>query len=172
MNINKAIFLDRDGTLNFDTNYVYKIEDLQILDGVKEGLKIFKNLGYKLIVITNQSGIGRGYYTMNDCKIFNEALENEIGIKFDKIYVCPHLEADNCDCRKPKIGNILEAQKKFGLNLENSYFIGDKDADIDCGKKAGCKTILIKNKQYKNTEKADYEVKNIFEFANILENNI
>lgn len=169
--MNKAIFLDRDWTINLDNNYVYKIEDLVILDWVREWLDILKKLWYKFIIITNQSWIWRWYYTIEETNSFNKELEKRIGIKFDDIFICPHLESDNCDCRKPKIWNILKAKEKFWLNLEKSYFIWDKDSDIECWKKAWCKTILIKSNQYKNKIKADLEVKNLFEFAKILINN-
>jgi D,D-heptose 1,7-bisphosphate phosphatase len=169
--MDKAIFLDRDWTINLDSEYVYKIEDLVILKWVVRWLKLLKELGFLLIIITNQSGIWRWYFSLRDCEKFNEVLERKIWIKFDEIYICFHKPEDNCECRKPKIGSILKAQKKFWLNLENCYFIGDKDSDILCWKNAGCKTVFIRSDKYKHTIKADFEVNNILEFASILKNN-
>jgi D,D-heptose 1,7-bisphosphate phosphatase len=168
----KAIFLDRDWILNLDTEYVYKVEDLVILEWVKEWLQIFKELWYLLIIITNQSGIWRWYFSLKNCEKFNEALENRLWIKFDEIYLCPHKPDESCDCRKPKIWNILKAKKKFWLNLKNCYFIGDKDSDVLCWENVGCKTILITNNKYKNKGKADFEVKSVLEFANMLKYNL
>jgi D,D-heptose 1,7-bisphosphate phosphatase len=120
---NKAIFLDRDWTLNYDSTYVYKLKDLKILNGVKEWLEILKNLWYKLIIVSNQSWIWRWYYTMEDCNNFNKELEQQLWIKFDDIYICPHLSEENCECRKPKTLFIEKATKKFNLNISQCYMI-------------------------------------------------
>jgi D,D-heptose 1,7-bisphosphate phosphatase len=168
----KAIFLDRDWTINLDSEYVYRVENLVLLNGVIKWLQILKNLWYLLIIITNQSGIWRWYFSLDDCKKFNDALERELWIKFDEIYICPHKPEENCDCRKPKIWNILKAKEKFWLNLKDCYFVWDKDSDILCWKNAGCKTISIKNDKYEHIIKADFELNSILEFANILNKNI
>ncbi len=168
--MNKALFLDRDGTLNEDKKFAYKIEDLKILKGVIEGLKYAQNIGYIFIIITNQSGIGRGYYTENDFKQFTEELIKILesnGISIKDLYYCPHKPSENCDCRKPSPKFVLEASKKHNIDIEKSYFIGDKDFDILCGKNAGCKTIRILG-DYENSVKADYEINSFDEIINVI----
>jgi len=152
--MNKAIFLDRDNTLNYDEGYTYKIEQLKFLPGAIEGLK--KLSRYKLFIVTDQSGIGRGYYSEED---FHKFMDNMIevlkdnGIKIEKYYYCPHKPEDKCDCRKPSIKFIKEAEKEYKLDLKNSYVVGDKEKDVELGKKAGCKTIWI-GKDAKNLNEA------------------
>lgn len=168
MTKNKAILLDRDWTLNYDYAYVYKPEDLEILDWVKEWLHKLKSLWYKLIIISNQSWIWRWYYTMEDCNKFNEELENQLWIKFDWIYICTHLPHEDCKCRKPKTLLVENAIKDFNLDINQCYFLWDKDSDIQTWINSWCKTVLIKNDVYENTIKADLEVKSILEFSNLV----
>jgi len=165
---NKAIFLDRDWTLNYDSKYVYKLKDLKVLDGVKEWLKLLKNLWYKLIIVSNQSWVWRWYYTIEDCNKFNDELEKQIWIKFDDIYICPHLSEENCECRKPKTLFIEKAIEKFNLDTEQCYFIWDKESDIQTWINAWCKTVLIKNDQYECNISVDYTVDTIMEFAEMI----
>ncbi len=143
--MNKAIFLDRDGTLVHDEGYVYKIEDFKLLPNVIEALELLKD-NFKLFIITNQSGIGRGYYTKEDFLKFNNHLIEELeknNIKIEKTYMCPHLPTENCDCRKPNEKFAKEAEKDFNIDLKESYVIGDHDFDIEMGKKTGSKSILV-----------------------------
>ena len=165
---NKAIFLDRDWTLNYDYSYVYKLEDLKILDWVKEGLENLKSLWYFLILITNQSWIWRGYYSLQDCKEFNDELQKQLNITFDWIYICPHTPEDNCNCRKPKPQLVENAIKDFNLDIDQCYFVWDKDSDIQTWINAWCKTVLIKNNLYKNTINPNIKVSSLLEFSNIL----
>ncbi len=162
---NKAIFLDRDWTINQDFSYVYKIEDLRILDWAKEWLTELRNLWYKLIIITNQSWIWRWYYTMEDCNKFNEELENQLWLKFDWIYICPHSPDENCECRKPKTLLVKNAIKDFDLDVSLCFFVGDKESDIQTGIKAWCKTVLINGSNYKCNLKPDFCVNNLLEFS-------
>jgi D,D-heptose 1,7-bisphosphate phosphatase len=138
----RAVFLDRDGTINEDKGYTYKVEDLVILPNVVEGLKLLQGK-FLLIVVTNQSGVERGYYTDRDVERFNNylylALAKE-GVYIDDFYYCPRLEGE---CRKPNIGMLLQAQKDWNIDLSRSYIIGDKETDVLTGKNAGCKTILL-----------------------------
>lgn len=169
----KYIFLDRDGTLIKDSGYVYKARDLKFLPGTISGLKKLKKLGYKFIIISNQAGIARGFYSSKDAEKFNSELISKLanhGIKIEKIYICPHHPdiTGICSCRKPAIGLALKASRKFNINLRNSYFIGDKDCDIELGKNCGGKTILINNGQYKIRAKSNYTAKNILEVVNVL----
>ena len=165
---NKAIFLDRDGTLNYDGWYLYKTEDVKVLDWVKEWLNKLKDLWYKLIIITNQSWIWRWYYTLEDCTKFNEELERQLWLKFDWIYTCPHSPDDNCGCRKPKTLLIEKAIKKFNLDIYKCFFVGDKESDIQTGINAGCKTVLINDSQYECKLIPDYRVNTLNELAKII----
>ncbi|MDP1835732.1 MAG: HAD family hydrolase [Chlamydiales bacterium] len=150
--IYQAIFLDRDGTINKDSNYTYRIEDLQFEDGAIEGLKLLSSLPYLLIITTGQSGIGRGYYTENDFHKFMTHLSQQLedhGVSFDAIYFCPHEPKANCACRKPKTGMILQAildfrSKGIEIDLPNSIVIGDKTDDGKMGNHAGCRSILVR----------------------------
>lgn len=165
---NKAIFLDRDWTINQDFSYVYKIEDLRILDWAKEWLTELRNLWYKLIIITNQSWIWRWYYTMEDCNKFDEELENQLWLKFDWVYICPHSPDENCECRKPKTLSVENAIKDFDLDINQCYFVWDKESDIQTGIKAWCKTVLIENNQYECNIKADFSCNSILEFVSVI----
>lgn len=142
----KAIFLDRDGTINVDHGYVYKVEKLELLPGVLEALKIFKEAGFIFIVITNQSGIGRGYYTLEDANIFNKALAKllmESNIEIKEFYTCPHAPNIECSCRKPSPVLINKAIESYSINPSSSYMFGDKKSDVECGENAGVKSYLI-----------------------------
>ena len=149
----KAIFLDRDGTINVEKDYIYKSEDLVFEEGTIEALKTFKNLGYILIVVSNQSGVARGYFTEEDLNIFNNNM-NEIlkknGVEITEFYCCPH-HPDGigeykkvCECRKPNNKMIEDAIKKYNIDREKSYMIGDKTSDIGAGIKSNLKTVLVK----------------------------
>ncbi len=141
----RAVILDRDGTLNEDKGYVHKIEDFKLLFGVVEGLKLLQEK-YLLFIITNQAGIGRGYYTVKDFHKFNnyilESLKNQ-GIKIEKTYFCPHTDKDGCDCRKPKTKFIDIIVKDYEIDLKNSWVIGDHPSDIELGINAGTRTIFL-----------------------------
>ena len=140
----KAVFLDRDGVIVEDVGYHYKIEDFKLIPNAVEGLKLLKN--YKLFIVTNQSGIGRGYYKSKDFENFNNHLLKELkkyNIKIQKTYHCPHKPRDNCDCRKPKTKLLNDAEKEFKIDLKSSFAIGDRKSDFGMGKNAGCKTIHV-----------------------------
>lgn len=146
MEKNKVIFLDRDGTINKDYGYVYKKEDLVFLPGVVEGLKLLQDNGYMLIIITNQSGISRKYFSIDDYNIFNSYLINELkkyNIEIKDVYMCPHRDEDNCECRKPKTKLFLDAIKKYNIDLDNSYAIGDKERDLTICDETNIKGILL-----------------------------
>ena len=178
----KAIFLDRDGTINVEKDYIYKSEDLVFEEGSIEALKTFKNLGYILIVVSNQSGIARGYFTEEDLNIFNNNM-NEIlkknGVEITEFYCCPH-HPDGigeykkvCECRKPNNKMIEDAIKKYNINREKSYMIGDKTSDIGAGLKSNLKTVLVKTGYgLKDMEKVDKNetliCENLKDFSEIL----
>lgn len=146
----RALFLDRDGVINVEKNYLYKIKDFEFNKGIFELCKYFQKLNYKIFIITNQSGIARGLYSLDDLKrlhdwMLSHFFKNKIII--DKIYFCPHHpEFDcNCECRKPSPGLIFKARDEFNLNLAESVLIGDRKTDIIAGKNAGVgNTFLIK----------------------------
>ncbi|MFW9820309.1 MAG: D-glycero-alpha-D-manno-heptose-1,7-bisphosphate 7-phosphatase [Candidatus Thorarchaeota archaeon] len=145
MNKKKAILLDRDGVLIEDKNYAYKIEDFKLLDGVIEGLKLLQN-DFLFFIITNQSGIGRGYYTVQDFQNFNNHLINvlkENQIEILNSYFCPHLKEENCECRKPNTKFIDDIIEEFNVDIKNSWMIGDHPSDIQFGINAGCRTIFL-----------------------------
>ena len=138
----KALFLDRDGVINVEKEYLYKIEDFEFIDGIFELCHYFSKLGYKIIVVTNQSGIARGYYTTENFDTLSRWMSNEFykrDILIDAIYYCPHHPeiTGECSCRKPKPGMLLDAQKDFNIDLKNSIIIGDKERDIEAGLNAG-----------------------------------
>ena len=178
----KAIFLDRDGTINVEKDYIYKSEDLVFEEGTIEALKTFKNLGYILIVISNQSGIARGYFTEEDLNIFNNNM-NEIlkknGVEITEFYCCPH-HPDGigeykkvCECRKPNNKMIEDAIKKYNIDREKSYMIGDKTSDIGAGIKSNLKTVLVKTGYgLKDMEKIDKNetlvCENLKDFSEVL----
>ncbi len=145
MTKNKAIILDRDGTLIEDKNYAYKIEDLELLPGIIDGLKILQK-EFIFFIVTNQSGIGRGYYTEDDFHNFNThliLLLKEENIEITKTYFCPHIREDNCGCRKPKTKFIDEITKEFNGDMKRSWMMGDHPSDVQFGINAGCKTIFL-----------------------------
>ncbi|NQV08720.1 HAD family hydrolase [Candidatus Woesearchaeota archaeon] len=174
--MNKAVFLDRDGTLNVDKGYTYKLKKLELIPGVIEGMKILAGTDYKLIIITNQQGIGKGMYNEEDAIRFNNVLKElieKMGGRIDGVYFCPHMKEDNCECRKPKIGMLLKAKQDFDLNLEKCFFIGDTSLDMGAGKNANCKTILLKtgyDGEKKFEVKPDFIVEDLLEAVRIVKN--
>lgn len=144
--MNKAIFLDRDGTINVDFGYLYKTEDLQFLPGVVEALRLFQTQGYLLIVITNQSGIGRGYYTLQDAERFNRHLADELekeGVRITDFFVCPHAPGEACLCRKPSPYMVQEAIQQYDIDPSASYMLGDKSSDVECGERSGVQSFRV-----------------------------
>ena len=165
----KAVFLDRDGTINEDFGYVCQLEDLKFLPNVVAGLKLLQARGYKLIIITNQSGIARGYYSIDDYhKLTSHMLKTlkEEGVRIDDIYYCPHGPEERCSCRKPSPKMVIDAAEKHNIKLEESFFVGDKEADIRTGKAAGCKTIMVLTGQGKNgLGDADHDADDLLDAA-------
>ena len=147
--MNKAVFLDRDGVINIEKDYLFRIEDFKFIDGVFNSLKYLQDKGYLLFIVTNQSGIGRGYYTLNDFNkltswMLKEFKKNDIIIS--QVEFCPHIPQDNCLCRKPKTLMIDNILKNFDIDLNNSWLIGDKKSDIQCAINSGIKnTIQVKS---------------------------
>ena len=141
----KALILDRDGTLIEDKDYAYKIEDLEILPGVIEGLKLLQK-EFLFFIVTNQSGIGRGYYTTEDFHNFNNhliRLLKEENIDIIRTFFCPHLREDDCECRKPKTKFIKDIINEYDVNIQESWMVGDHPSDIQFGINGGCRTVFL-----------------------------
>lgn len=180
----KIIFLDRDGTINVEKSYLHKWKDFEFEKNAIEGLKELRDLGYEFIVVTNQSGIGRGYYTEEDLKILNNQMTEklkEFGIDILECFYCPHHPEKgvgkykvDCDCRKPNPGMLLRGIEKYDVDIENSFMIGDKKGDLEAGKKAGLKSILVLTGYGKKIEeeiKGEYPIgKDLLDIATILKN--
>lgn len=150
---NAAIFLDRDGVINEDGDYVVNIDDFKFIDGSIEAMQLLQQKGYKLVVITNQSGIARGYFSEDDFFILTEWMDWSLadrGVELDGIYYCPHHPSKgigeyklDCDCRKPKTGMLDSASEELGIVLSRSYLVGDKLSDIEAGMAAGLKACYL-----------------------------
>jgi len=144
----KALFLDRDGVINVEIDYLYKKEDFIFIDGILDLCKYYQSLGYAIFVVTNQSGIARGYYSEKDFEVLTSWMINEFkknGIDIAKVYHCPHHPdiTGVCNCRKPKPEMLLRAKEEFNLDMENSIIIGDKERDIEAGLNAGLKKTYL-----------------------------
>jgi D-glycero-D-manno-heptose 1,7-bisphosphate phosphatase len=140
-----AVFLDRDGTIMRDTDYCSDPKQVKVFAGVPETLRRLKAKGYKLIVITNQSGIGRGFFTPEQYRAVEAEVLRQVGKDLiDATYFCPHRPEEGCKCRKPSPQMITQAAHEHTIDLARSFFIGDKQSDVECGRHAGVKTILVR----------------------------
>ena len=147
MIMNKAVFLDRDGVINqkLENDYVKSWKEFHFLPGVMEAIRAINDKGYLVIVVTNQRGIARGLMTEEDLQEIHRKMYKELqkhGAHIDDIFYCPHDILENCTCRKPKPGMLIEAQRKWSIDLTKSYIIGDSQSDIEAGQKVGCRGIL------------------------------
>lgn len=143
---NKAVFLDRDGTMAPDVHYCSHPGDFKLFPNTGKAIKLLNGHGFKVIVITNQSGIARGYFTEEILAEIHEKMKRELAKEdawVDGIYYCPHHPDDNCECRKPKPRLVLQAAKDFNIELKQSFVVGDLWMDIELGNTLGCKTILV-----------------------------
>ncbi|MHA1193404.1 MAG: D-glycero-beta-D-manno-heptose 1,7-bisphosphate 7-phosphatase [Promethearchaeota archaeon] len=171
---NKAIFLDRDGVINKEVSHLSDPDKFVFLEGSIEALKIFKDLDYLLIVITNQAGIARGLFNEETLSKIHEKMKrilNENNMILDDIFYCPHHPefTGSCDCRKPKPGMIFSAREKYNINLNESFMVGDTLGDIEAGFNAKCKTILVMTGYGKEEKRKIDKVKPDFIFNNLLE---
>ncbi|MGN1393224.1 MAG: D-glycero-beta-D-manno-heptose 1,7-bisphosphate 7-phosphatase [Succinivibrionaceae bacterium] len=177
-----AIFLDRDGVINKEYDYVHTIDDFEFIERTIEALKIIKEKGYAIVIVTNQSGIARGLYTEEDFLKLTEWMDwtlQDKGIILDGIYYCPHHPTNGigkykceCNCRKPKPGMILESARDLKINLKKSYMVGDQGSDIDAGISAGITNNYLIESCHKVSEedrsKAKGIFKNLYEFAKFI----
>jgi histidinol-phosphate phosphatase family protein len=144
--MNRAIFFDRDGTIAVDVQYCRRPEDFKLFAETPKVIRALNKQGFKVIIVTNQSGISRGYFDESTLEKIHKKMKADLarkGAHIDGIYYCPHHPDDNCSCRKPKPALILQAAADCDIDLENSFVVGDLPKDIDLGKAAGCHTILI-----------------------------
>lgn len=142
----KAVFLDRDGTINVDVDYLHEPDQLKFIDGAVEALALLKAHGFKLIVISNQSGIGRGYFGVQDVErlhVYMNTILQRNNAAIDAFYYCPHVEQDGCACRKPRTGLIDRAVAEWNIDLSGSYMVGDHEKDVLTAVNAGCSYGLV-----------------------------
>jgi len=141
-----TVFLDRDGTLNVDTGYVKSPDDFTVLPGVGAALARLKQAGARLVVVTNQSGLGRGYFSSRDLEAIHSKLRlvlAEDGVTLDGLYFCPHHPDDHCNCRKPARGMIDRAHAELKVDLSRAYVIGDSVRDVELAKQVGAQSLLV-----------------------------
>lgn len=146
----KVVILDRDGTVVVDRHYLSEPADLEFLPGAADGLRRFYEHGYRLVVITNQSGIGRGMFSLQQLHDVHQRFRTMVadaGARIDEIYFCPHVPEDNCPCRKPRLGLLVRAASELHFDPAKAIVIGDKASDIQFGRGAGATTILIASEQ-------------------------
>lgn len=165
--------MDRDGVINKDFGYVGQIEKFEFIDGVFEACKHFISLGYEIVVITNQSGIGRGFYSENDFEnltahMIKEFSKNDINIL--KVYYCPHSPEIDCSCRKPNIGMIKNACEDFNIDLEKSWLIGDKISDIQTAINANIKNHILISTQTSESLEVSFRANSLLNTIDIIKN--
>lgn len=174
--MNRLVLIDRDGTINVEQNYLSAPDQIELLPQAADGIKILRELNLPVVVVTNQSGIGRGYFDLAKLEEIHNRLhevlrENETSI--DQIYFCPHTPEDSCLCRKPAAEMAQRAAKDFNAELSKSFVIGDNICDIELGKNIGATTILVLTGYGEITAQEkftvpDYTVENLFEAANVI----
>lgn len=151
--MNRAVFIDRDGTINVEKEYLFLIDQFEFIPGAVEGIRHLNDAGYLVVVVTNQSGVARGYYTEEDVLLLHRHIDAQLvllGARVDAWYYCPHHPSGRgsyslpCCCRKPLPGMLLEAARRLEIDLSQSYMIGDKLADVEAGRAAGCQSILVR----------------------------
>lgn len=171
--MNKVIFIDRDGVINKDPggwtehSYVTKWEEFHFLPGAKEALKLLTDGGYDIIIISNQGGVSKKYFSQSALDEITQKMLKEIessGARIKKVYYCVHQDSDNCGCRKPKTGMFTQAEKELGVKAAGAYFIGDGKTDVDAGRSMGLKTALVLSGKtpFEDVEKWGYSPDHIF----------
>jgi len=170
----KVIFLDRDGVINQEVNYLHKIENFKFINGVFKSLRVLQELGYDFIVITNQSGIGRGLYSEEDYLLLDKWMKKEFeknGVRILYSIHCPHTPKQKCDCRKPKPGMFIKCFKLFEISKDDSWMVGDSERDIEAAMNAGItNNILVRSGHpiSEETTKASTVIDSIKDITNII----
>jgi D-glycero-D-manno-heptose 1,7-bisphosphate phosphatase len=168
MKTRKAIFLDRDGTLILDKNYLSRVEDMEYFPDTMKALQLLQSLGYELFIVTNQSGVGRGYFSLESVYVIHRQLQNDLREQklspFKDFAICPHSPDDGCVCRKPSGQMIKDLMEKYHISPEHSWMIGDKLIDAEAGKDAGIKSAIIRHAESKEFP----YYKSLLDFAQIL----
>ncbi len=161
----RVVFLDRDGVINKEVGYLHKIKDFEFINGVFDACLDFQSSGYQIIVVTNQSGIERGYYSDEDFQTVTQWMLDQFkdhGVNILDVFYCPHGPESNCDCRKPKPGMFNQANAKYRIDIGESWMIGDKEADIQAANSAGISnTVLVKSGH--NIDEKNSKAKFIFD---------
>lgn len=142
----RALFLDRDGTVIEEKDYISDPEEVELIPGVPQALKLARAMGFLLIGVSNQSGVGRGYFSMKEVEAVNSRMANLLalqGVSLDDVLVCPHTPEQNCPCRKPRPGLLLRAKDRYGIDLERSYMVGDREGDLGAITSVGGRGILV-----------------------------
>lgn len=173
----RAIFLDRDGVINHPPTsglYITSPDDLRLIDGVPKAIRSFREAGYLVIVVTNQSGIARGVLkqaALDEIHLRLRSLLRYADTDVDDILYCPHDDADRCPCRKPKPGMLLQAAERHGIDLASSWMVGDAIRDVEAGRAVGCTTVLIRMQAGPETFPGDYQFGALIELqCNMLKN--
>lgn len=170
-----SLFLDRDGVVNekLDNDYVKTIEEFTFIEGAEQAIQNFRSIFKRLFIVTNQQGIGKGIMTHQELKVVHDYMEQElqaVNAKFDAIYYCPNLAAEDAPCRKPNTGMAIQAKHDFPeIDFSKSILVGDSITDIQMGKRAGMKTVFIQE-NLDNPENADLVVRSLAELSAALEN--
>ena len=174
----KIIFIDRDGVINKDPggwtehSYVEKEEEFIFVPGSVEALKKLKNNNYEMIIISNQGGISKGYYTEEALIRVTNLMKSELkkeNVEFEKIYYCIHQDSDNCDCKKPKTGMFKQAEKELNIKARGNYFIGDGKMDVEAGSSMGLKTILVLSGKTSVEDMKSWQIKPDYIFHDLKE---
>jgi len=176
MSQNKIVLLDRDGTIIVNKHYLSEPNQVEFIPGAIQGMKVMQDNGYLLAIISNQSGVGRGFFTENDVKEVNSRLVkllSENGIKISSVHYCPHGPDDNCDCRKPRPGMLFETIEELSGDPKKVWMVGDNKADIEAGQNAGVNTILVRTGygtevEAKGNCKPDFIADDLIEVANLV----
>lgn len=177
--MSSAVFVDRDGVIIEDGDYVHRVEDLKFIPGAVEGLKNLNAAGFQIIIVTNQAGIARGFYTEDEYHAFSNqllAILERNGVKINAVYFCPHHLTEgvgkyrvDCSCRKPRTGMLQRAASEHPIEASSSWLIGDKTSDIQAGKEFGLKTILVRTgyggKDAQSMSEPDYVADDLLDAA-------